>query len=427
MEVHYSMDSCFKKQILNIISNTKHELYIMAFEISDDDVINEINNLLIKNLNVYIIVDKHCREYMKRLHSKCKICVKTDRLFHHKIMIIDSNIVVTGCSNLHRNSVMGNDDEYIIKIQNEEIVTFYKQLYLFYVYGTSAPTYISNVCPYIIDIWVDNKEILDNTMKYICNAKNSIIIMHFWMTYRPIMDLLIEKAKSVKVHVLLDKRSFERDNREYNGTNVGNACEYLYVNNVDLRIIDRKLFHYKVILIDDTFVILGSKNFYTESINTFHDDCVVYNNKETYDIFYNHYLQLINKYPTYCYKEWNLHIFCEKNKVNKSNLCIVGSHLLQKMQIRKSNDIDFILTTKERDRLKFPRHNKAVTKYNEVVSYHWHPVNSDDELISNSELHTILPNGFKICTLKMLRDKKVKHNREKDIHDVNSIDAYLSR
>jgi len=259
-----------------------------------------------------------------------------------------------------------------------------------------------------------HSQFLDNITCYVNNAKSRIIIMGDLLTYDSIIKLIITKATSLVVNVLLNKESPDT------------LFEQLYINNIDVRIAEEGLFDSNVMLIDDTYIIISSTNFNKETISE-GCDSVYYDNKETYDNFHTHYLRLIDTCPTYCYKEWTLHNFCKKNNVNKSDLCIVGSHLLQKLQIRKSNDIDFILTTKERDRLKLPRHNKSVTKYNEVVSYHWHPHKSDDELISNTELHTILPNGFKICTLKMLRDKKVKHNREKDIRDVKSIDAYLAR
>lgn len=259
--------------------------------------------------------------------------------------------------------------------------------------------------------WSHSQE-LDNITCYVNNAKSRIIIMGDFLRYDSIIKLITTKATSLVVNVLLNKDSPET------------LFEQLYINNIDVRITEQGMLDSSVVLIDDTYTIISSKKSHKETINQ-GCDSVCCNNKETYGKFYNHYLRLIDTCPTYCYKEWTLHIFCKRNNVNKSNLCIVGSHLLQKLQIRKSNDIDFILTTKERDRLKLPRHNKSVTKYNEVVSYHWHPHKSDDELISNAELHTILPNEFKICTLKMLRDKKVKHNREKDIRDVKSIDAYF--
>tara|TARA_Y100000992_G_C21268195_1_gene495136 strand:- start:615 stop:1019 length:405 start_codon:yes stop_codon:yes gene_type:complete len=124
-------------------------------------------------------------------------------------------------------------------------------------------------------------------------------------------------------------------------------------------------------------------------------------------------------------KEKELELFCCQNKINKDHVCIVGSHLLQKLNIRSSNDIDFILTKNERHRLKLPNHNKTCGEYIEIVSYNWHPTISDDSLINNSDYHTVMQNGFKICKLQMLIEKKLKHNREKDKRDLNLIKKFF--
>ena len=125
-------------------------------------------------------------------------------------------------------------------------------------------------------------------------------------------------------------------------------------------------------------------------------------------------------------KEKELELFCSQNKINKEHMCIVGSHLLQKLNIRLSNDIDFILTTNERNRLKLPKHHKTCGQYIEIVSQNWHPTISDDILIKNSDYHTVMQNGFKICNLQMLIERKQKQNREKDIRDLNLIKNYFS-
>lgn len=420
-----------KDNIFELLCNAKREICIMMFEISDLDIIALLNKLSMRNIDINIVIDAHNTIIIGKLNPKCNICVKKDRLFHHKIILIDGEIVLTGSTNLHTNSLSGRDDEYLININSIDLCVFYKQLYFSYIHKNATEhnnKYVTlDTNNTISDIWVNNSTIIKNIMSIIENATISITIMHFWLTYKPLLDKLIEQSTKIRVNVLVDKRTFEQDRNVFARTNAGNACEYLHINNVNIRIIDSKLFHYKVILIDDIYCIIGSKNLYDHSINTFYDDCILFNSVEIYTSFYNHYCYLINEIPTYCYKEWMLHNYCKNNKINKRDLCIVGSHILEKLYIRKSTDIDFILISKERNRLKLPMCNKSFNKYNEIVSYNWHPTITDNEFISNTSHYTILPNGFKICTLEMLKDKKIKHNREKDKLDVEKITEYMSR
>ena len=153
--------------------------------------------------------------------------------------------------------------------------------------------------------------------------------MHFWLTSKIILDKLIEKSKNIDIKILLDKRSFERDRNQFNNSN---AIEYLYINNIDVKIIDTKLFHYKVILIDKNIALLGSQNLYNTAFKNHHVDISLFNSENLCTLFKLHYDWLLTNYNCYSYKEWELNLFCNKNNINKNDICIVGSHLLSKLK-----------------------------------------------------------------------------------------------
>ena len=405
----------FKSNIINILKTVNKEIYIMAFQINDKDIITQINNLVNKNVNVNIMVDYSMNKMFQNLFdNKCNLIYIKEKLFHHKTILIDSDIVITGSSNLHLNSVMGYDTEYILKLENQEnLVNYHKYIFKSYSENIDITNkQFSEENNIVRNVWYSKyTDLMGKILYYINSAKKSIVIMHFWLTSKVIIDKLIEISKNIDIKILLDKRSFERDREQFNKSN---AIEYLYTNNIDVKIIDTKLFHYKVILIDNNIALLGSQNLYDKSFKNHYEDISLFNSEILCTLFKSQYDWLLNNYKCYSYKEWELNLFCDKNSINKNGICIVGSHLLEKLNIRKSNDIDFILNTGERNRLKLPKHNKTCGKHIEIVSYNWHPIINDDELIKNENYHIFLPNGFKICKLQMLIDKKIKHNREKD-------------
>ena len=424
MELNFSINSNLKSYIINILKETKKEIYIMHYQIDDIDIIKEIN-LLVNNIGVNIIVNYSNYILLKKLlHKKCNLYFIKNMLFHHKTILIDGHIIITGSYNLHVNSVTGSDMEYIIKLGNQyNLVLYHKNIFESYIKNINLVKEFSEENNIIERVWYSKyTNILEKILFYIDTAKEFIIIMHFWLTSKVILDKLIEKSKitNIEIKILLDKRSFERDIEQYNNFN---AVEYLYINKINVKIIDTKLFHYKVILIDKNLVLLGSQNRYDVAFKNHYEDIWLIKSNEFNKIFIEHYNWLLNNHNCYSYKEWELNLFCNKNKINKKNICIVGSHLLSKLKLRESNDIDFILITKERDRLKLPKNNKSCGKYIEVVSYNWHPTIKDDDLIQNSDYHDVLPNSFKICKLQMLIDKKKKHNREKDKQDLKLIES----
>jgi hypothetical protein len=115
--------------------------------------------------------------------------------------------------------------------------------------------------------------------------------------------------------------------------------------------------------------------------------------------------------------------FIKEQKINKDDICIVGSFVLECAGIRKANDIDIILRENTRRQLGFAL-DKAI-KVNdkvEIVSYGWIIFIgiTDDELISNSKYHSFFY-GYKIVNLELVKQKKIHTKRIKDIQDLKKL------
>ena len=422
MELYFSIDyqNGLTTKIINVIRSCKKSLLIMAFQINDINVIKAINQVADQeNRDVRILADSNMNSCLKsKLSNRCRLKLISDKLFHYKMMVIDDNKIVSGSCNLHINTVTGKDLEYIYILSGQRALANYnRQIFQFFESGQTLTT-----VKYPGMLYSINVNLKQQILAHLDSAKKSILIMHFWLTDKVILDKIIGLAQTTEIDILVDKRSYECDRHQFDV----NAVEYLYQNGITTRIIDTKLFHYKIICIDDNLVLTGSQNLYTNAFRNHYEDVQIFNSKELNKKFKTHYRWLIQHIPCYSYKEWMLHQYCKQNDINRDDICIVGSHLLDKLGLRKSNDIDFILTSKKRTELSLPNKNKSCGKYIEIVSKHWHPKLADDQIIKNCNNHTILPGiGFKICTPQILLDKKKVHNREKDKQDVTLLDGHM--
>jgi hypothetical protein len=115
--------------------------------------------------------------------------------------------------------------------------------------------------------------------------------------------------------------------------------------------------------------------------------------------------------------------FIKEQKINKDDICIVGSFVMECAGIRKANDIDIILRENIRKQSGFA-FDKAI-KVNdkvEIVSYGWATFIgiTDDELITNSNYHNYFAD-YKIANLELVKQKKIHSKRKKDIQDLKKL------
>ena len=80
--------------------------------------------------------------------------------------------------------------------------------------------------------------------------------------------------------------------------------------------------------------------------------------------------------------------YLKLNHISKEEVCLVGSSTLSLIGIRKHNDIDIVIHSRNTNK------NLSSHQFIERVNSPWSSLFSDDELIENSNLHILL-NGFK--------------------------------
>jgi len=113
----------------------------------------------------------------------------------------------------------------------------------------------------------------------------------------------------------------------------------------------------------------------------------------------------------------SLDTYLKLNKISKEDICLVGSTTLSLIGIRNHNDIDIVIHSRNNN-IELSKHQLI-----EQVNNPWSTLFSDDELIENSNLHSLY-NGFKFVVPELIYHKKVWHNRLKDQSDIIELNEY---
>jgi hypothetical protein len=113
----------------------------------------------------------------------------------------------------------------------------------------------------------------------------------------------------------------------------------------------------------------------------------------------------------------SLEEYLDLNQISKDEVCLVGSATLSLIGIRKHNDIDIVIHSRNKNK------NLLLHQSIERVDSPWSSLFSDDELIDNSDLHILL-NGFKFVVPELVYHRKAWHNRPKDRIDIIELNEY---
>ena len=125
-----------------------------------------------------------------------------------------------------------------------------------------------------------NDDVVDEIIKSISTAKNEIYVMHFWFSWKPIADALINAHKrGVKVNVLTDQRSLVKFMQDDEKTYSLSVPEYLFENGIKrVAIYFNHILHHKVIIIDN-ILLNGSLNLFKKSIYEDIESIIFINNE----------------------------------------------------------------------------------------------------------------------------------------------------
>jgi len=144
-----------------------------------------------------------------------------------------------------------------------------------------------------------NKDIEAQIIKKLQQVKKEVYIMHFWFTYKPIIDILIELSrKGIEIKVLTDHRTYSNKLENINKVFKISALKYMWEHNIEAKVYKGIMMHHKVILIDNNITITGSCNLYKDSLFLHNENIIILEDTTVNRIYKNEFLSLFQNTMT---------------------------------------------------------------------------------------------------------------------------------
>ena len=138
INVYFSPDDNIERIILERLKKAKKSVYFLAFSFTSNRLGEEMVTLRKKGIAVYGVIEKIGSDTKESEYVKLKlegVQAKLDKnrnRMHHKVIIIDESLVITGSYNFSKNANEKNDENIII-LNNRDIAGLYidefKRLY----------------------------------------------------------------------------------------------------------------------------------------------------------------------------------------------------------------------------------------------------------------------------------------------------------
>lgn len=113
-------------RIIELIRNAESSVKIASFSFTHEELADELLKADIKGINVYVLMERRQRNVQNSQYARAKdfgLNIKVDGNkynMHHKFMVIDGKIVITGSPNFSFSGFNRNDENMLI-IFNEEL------------------------------------------------------------------------------------------------------------------------------------------------------------------------------------------------------------------------------------------------------------------------------------------------------------------
>jgi phosphatidylserine/phosphatidylglycerophosphate/cardiolipin synthase-like enzyme len=126
INVYFSPEDNIEKIIIERIGKAKHSIHFMGFSFTSKKLAEEIIRLNKKGIKIYGIIEKTGSNSKDSQYIKLKIegtHVKLDKnrnKMHHKVIIIDESIIITGSYNFSLSANEKNDENIVI-LHNKDI------------------------------------------------------------------------------------------------------------------------------------------------------------------------------------------------------------------------------------------------------------------------------------------------------------------
>jgi len=264
--------SCLKNVFIKAIKKAQKDLIIHTFALTDLKALSHLELKATQGVTLRILSDYNNLPvnfgYFK--HKLNWSGVKTSGLMHQKVLLIDDSLTFLGTANMTYES-MKMHDNFLMGFYHRDLNTFFKE----YTQKIPLTRYTKNVqsktfylSGQALEIWMlpfKGQKPLLRLLELIETAKHSIDISIFTLTHPSILKSLQSAAqKGVKINLHLDKTSAQGASSK--------ALESLKDSCINIKLSQGiQLLHHKMMLIDNTYFIIGSANWTKSAFEKNHD------------------------------------------------------------------------------------------------------------------------------------------------------------
>ena len=251
---------------LEAIRKAKQSIYLVMFGLSDPAILKALAKKMDDSVEPQVYYDTNGSPNLYRKLEGCEIHpIRQIGFMHHKILIVDNEMVFLGSANMTTQSLRMHDN-LVIGLSSKKIAAFLKQ---------KVPYSTGHVRTLVggqdIDLWIlpdPNGNALAELKKNLRKAHRSIRVAIFTFTHPTLADeLLMAQKRGIAVTVVIDTHSGLGASSKTIGVLKKAGIKVLFSQGV-------QLLHHKFVLVDDQTLIAGSAN-WTKAAFTKNSDCLV--------------------------------------------------------------------------------------------------------------------------------------------------------
>lgn len=248
-----------KGTIKAAIMQAKQSIDILIFSLTDQDILQALKAKAASGVKVTIVHDAVATQDVAfKLGPEVLLRPRRERgLMHDKIIVIDGEEVWLGSANLTKESLMTHAN-LMIGIRSKIFAEQVAQKIAAMVHRRRVKTreIIVHTPEQTIQLFFfpDDPHGLEQLQKAIQTARKTIKVAMFTLTYRPLVEDLIQAhQRGVDVTCVIDEESSKRTSRQ----------AFLQLKRAGVRVYISSrigLLHHKMAIIDDNTLALGSAN-----------------------------------------------------------------------------------------------------------------------------------------------------------------------
>lgn len=251
------MDQNLYLVLSKALKKASHSIHLVTYGLTDHNILSILEKKSRLPIEMKIFYDKNASSEITLSNNKA-YCLALKGLAHQKILVTDLKRVFLGSVNYTTSSLTMHDN-ILVGFYDKDLSNFLSKKTPFYFGSFHKTIHNQNLDLFLLP---DKEEkALNHLLKSIQKARKTIDIALFTLTHPKIINsLILAKNQGIKVRIFIDQRAFFGASLKAM-TLLKEAKIPIFLNK------KISLFHYKLALVDQKNLILGSANWTKAAFN----------------------------------------------------------------------------------------------------------------------------------------------------------------